>query len=510
MSETSIDSFYLPNIAVQSLPSRDFGKLSPMLTRLTETATPFIALDCFDQSLRRSGYLLLETDTAFKLLGASGALASQPSNGSSRFAAEFSDGPIKQVLAALSPLRRLLPLGSGFVHQADLAFVDDQQKTHCRAFFIFLITQAGDCATLVALQGLKGYDESLNQLRNHLKDMGGIALSSSALYDRLFPGLATYDPKPEILITNDETAFVAATRIVSTLLPIARVNVDGIIADHDTEFLHDYRIQLRKVRSVLSLFKGVYDDAQTADLKSRFSTLMAPTGPLRDLDVYLLERQKFYALLPSRLHGGLDTLFNMLAERRKAEQARLSDHLSSKTYDQEIASLQRLFTNANSLKPGANAQLPAHDYACHLIWRRYRKVCKIAMAIGPETEDARIHELRIHCKKLRYLMEFFSPIFPKSAFKTLLNRLKGLQDNLGLFNDYSVQQHNLHAFLLELPADADGDQLQVAQSIGALIAILHGRQLEERAQVVKNFAQFNSPETQQTFSVLFQARKDGA
>ena len=172
MSETSIDSFYLPNIAVQSLPSRDFGKLSPMLTRLTETATPFIALDCFDQSLRRSGYLLLETDTAFKLLGASGALASQPSNGSSRFAAEFSDGPIKQVLAALSPLRRLLPLGSGFVHQADLAFVDDQQKTHCRAFFIFLITQAGDCATLVALQGLKGYDESLDAFGIHA--IGGI------------------------------------------------------------------------------------------------------------------------------------------------------------------------------------------------------------------------------------------------------------------------------------------------------------------------------------------------
>src|SRR5690606_17893965 len=138
----------------------------------------------------------------------------------------------------------------------------------------------------------------------------------------------------------------------------------------------------------------------------------------------------------------------------------------------------------------------------------YRKVCKIAATIRPETEDAHIHELRIHCKKLRYLMEFFTPIFPKAPFDALLKRLKRLQDNLGLFNDYSVQQQSLQTFLQELPSSGGRINMEVAQSVGALIAVLHKRQLEERAKVVKSFTNFNSPTTQLTFSTLFQERKE--
>lgn len=48
---------------------------------------------------------------------------------------------------------------------------------------------------------------------------------------------------------------------------------------------------------------------------------MAPTGPLRDLDVYLLEQQGFYDLVPERMHIRLDRMFARLRDRREAEQA---------------------------------------------------------------------------------------------------------------------------------------------------------------------------------------------
>ncbi|WP_158618371.1 CHAD domain-containing protein [Candidimonas sp. SYP-B2681] len=389
-----------------------------------------------------------------------------------------------------------------------MAFIDGEEKTHCRAYLMQLTTQNGRVAELVALQGIKGYGESLNILREHVQELGGIALNCNALYDKLFPTLSKYEPKPTIHIASDAPAFDAANKIVSAYIPVARANEQGIIADLDVEFLHSYRVQLRKIRSVLSLFKGIYDDAQTASLKTRFSTLMAPSGALRDLDVYLVEKQAYYDLIPISLHNGLDILYSMFARQRKAEKIKLSRYLRSEDYKREIVELTEVFTRPENLKRGPNADVLAHDHACELIWKRYRKVCRVASGIGPHTNDAEIHALRIHCKKLRYLMQFFSPVFPRMAFKTLLKPLKGLQDNLGLFNDYSVQQESLQVALLNLSGKKGDSALEIAQSVGALVAVLHSRQLKERANVVKNFAKFNSLKTQQMFSELFQQRKD--
>ena len=358
------------------------------------------------------------------------------------------------------------------------------------------------------MQGLRGYDKALSKLTDRVRGLARGPLREADLYGRLFPDHAPYVAKPDIGLRRDDAAFDAASDIIAAYLPVARRNEAGIIADIDTEFLHDYRVALRKIRSVLSLFKGVYSDAQTQDLKSRFSALMAPTGPLRDLDVYLLERGEFYDLLPESLHRGLDRMFAMFTAERRDAHKTLSRQLRSKAYEREIETLVTLFDSRRKLQRGPNADLPAHDFACRLIWKRYRKICKIATGIDADTADEEIHALRIHCKKLRYLMEFFGPVFPKAAFKSLIKPLKRLQDNLGLFNDYSVQQENLHAFLSGLDHTDHARNLELAQSVGALIAILHQRQSEERARVVDSFARFNSAGTQKTFRDLFHGGKE--
>lgn len=506
MNESGIDCYHLPVAALSALTTQAVGKLTPVLTPQNDIV-PYTARDSFNQALRRSGRMLLQTGAGAKLLRADGYITEQPGANEIQFIADFPKGPVKHALADFSPLRRLLAIGSGEMQQAVLALMDDEGKTHCRACLTFLTTAKGRSAALAALQGIKGYDASLDALREHIQKLGGIAFSSGALYGQLFPTRSAYAPKPDILIASDTTAFDAANTFISTHIPLARANVPGVIADHDTEFLHDYRIQLRKIRSVLSLFKGVYDAQQTASLKTQFAALMMPTGQLRNLDVYLLEKQAYYDLVPHKLHKGLDALYGMFAERRQAEQLKLARHLRSSGHKQAMAGLAASFAQPGALKQGPNADLPAQAYARKLIWKRYRKVCKTAAAIGSDTDDAEVHALRIHCKKLRYLMEFFGPVFPQAAFKKLLKSLKGLQNNLGRFNDYSVHQASLQAILLELPQAQSPHSLEIAQSLGALIGVLHNGQLQERAKIMKNFARFNSPAIQQTFSALFQAPK---
>jgi len=254
---------------------------------------------------------------------------------------------------------------------------------------------------------------------------------------------------------------------------------------------------------VVSLFKGIYSDEQTLTLKKTFSDLMSPTGRLRDLDVYLLDRKNYFGLLPKSLHDGLTIMFNLFEIERNKQLKLISKHLKSSAYNKSISRLHALFSGSDDLQPGANAGHSAFIYARELIWKRYRKVCKIARAINPDTPDSEVHELRIHCKKLRYLMEFFSPMFPLNEIKNLIKALKRLQDNLGLFNDYSVQQESLQEFILTHASKGRKQDISVAKSVGALIAMLYQKQLEERAKVISNFQIFDSLTTQQQFQKLF-------
>lgn len=501
MMQLEIAGYCLPPTATNDLEKADFGKLKAVRTQDAEAADVTV-LDCFDQPLRQSNRLLIEVGDTLELLMSDGQILKQVARRTGNFVVDLSDGPVKEALANLSALRVLLPVGSGEMRQETLTLVDDVEKVQCRAQLRLLTTTAGGML-LVVLQGLRGYDKALAQLRKTIDSAGALPLGEVDVYAQLFPEHSRYRARPEITITPDMTAFDAANDIIAAYIPVARANESGVIADYDTEFLHDYRIALRKIRAVLSLFKGIYDFEQTDDLKARFSALMAVTGRVRDLDVYLLERQKYYDLLPQSLHAGLDTLFSRLASERTERQAKLADHLRSKSYHKEFARLAKLLGARKKLTRGPKAELSAKGYASALIWKRYQRVCKIASAIDADTTDAEVHALRIHCKKLRYLMEFFMPLFPQSGMKSLVKPLKRLQNNLGLFNDYAVQQDSLSVVLHQLDEPSQSSVLEMAQSIGALIAILHRRQMEERVRALDSFAQFDSPRTRETFRKLF-------
>ena len=101
-------------------------------------------------------------------------------------------------------------------------------------------------------------------------------------------------------------------------------------------------------------------------------------------------------------------------------------------------------------------------------------------------------------------MEFFSALFPQKMLDELIKSLKRLQNNLGLFNDYSVQQTSLEEFLTTYAqTHRNKNLIAMAESIGALIILLLQKQLAERAKVMQSFTLFDSPETRMKFSEVF-------
>ncbi|MCX7383976.1 MAG: CHAD domain-containing protein, partial [Alphaproteobacteria bacterium] len=49
--------------------------------------------------------------------------------------------------------------------------------------------------------------------------------------------------------------------------------------------------------------------------------------------------------------------------------------------------------------------------------------------------EARLHEIRIEAKRMRYAAELFAPLFPRRESARLMARLKTVQDLLGHLND---------------------------------------------------------------------------
>ncbi|MBM9519553.1 CHAD domain-containing protein [Desulforhopalus vacuolatus] len=489
----------IPAGSIFSLVMEKGGKLSGYL------------VDTFENLLLKAGKILFDVNDTLVLVDLrSGDTVEQGITGAWRFADQLPDGPVTEKLRKITTTRAFLPVGKVKFRLDSGLLLDDEEKTLAR--FRQTVLKSGEKhLTLGVTAMLRGYAHEHQMLVEILQKSGVQSCDNfEDLYRQLGIRDSSYTSKPGLVFAASSTVKNAAVIIIRTLLAVARQNEAGAAADIDSEFLHDYRVSLRKVRSVLSLFKGAFSRKETEALQKSFAELMRPTSRLRDLDVYLMRTEEYMAMVPESAREGVGILFSFLEDERELALRTVVACLRSEDYRIQMEALTRKFSRANNLKNGLDSSRRAHEVGSSLIYKRYRKVCRIASEMDKSTPSSEVHQLRIHCKKLRYLMEFFAPFFPEEAIGLLVRNLKKMQDNLGNFNDYSVQQHFLQKILKE-KMDAFADyELTVSNSIGALTAMLHQKQLAERQKVKNNFIQFNSVETRNLFKQLFSSKKGDA
>ncbi len=465
-----------------------------------------VLLDTFNGVMFHSARMLFQVGEMLLLVDLqSGQMTEQVSTGDWSLAADLEDGPVSSLLKSASKLRAFLPVAKVELCKINGLLLDDEGKTRVR--FRHLDIRCGkNTAGVGSTQYLRGYGQAHQHLRKLLEKIGGISCQDvGQVCEALAIDQEQFTVKPEIQLNPEAAVCDTGKAIIRAFIQTARRNEDGVVADYDTEFLHDYRVSLRKVRSVLSLFKGVFSLEETILLKQDLASIMQKTNTLRDLDVYLLNKEQYLALVPLDTHEGLGLLFDYFAEERKKEQKSVSKFFRSKIYPKDMVRIEKLFRDGSALSAGPRGIEKSKEFACSLIVNRYHKVCKIARSIDRDTEDRVVHQLRINCKKLRYLMEFFAPLFPENEIVTLIKALKLLQDNLGRFNDYSVQQKFLRQVLNNKIDRFGGLEVKVADAVGALTAMLNRLQRKERRQVMKNFDRFDSSETRLLLSKLFHA-----
>ena len=152
-----------------------------------------------------------------------------------------------------------------------------------------------------------------------------------------------------------------------------------------------------------------------------------------------------------------------------------------------------------------DAERPIFDLARKRIYKQYRNVVKAGNRIIEDRDDEKLHKLRIQCKKLRYLVQFFSNLFPPKKINILVGQLKKLQDRLGDYNDLSVQVEYLYVVAEKLPSNRS-QMKKTLVAIGSLIDKLDTKRQLEKEFFDQTFTRFSSSQNQMLFRELF-ARK---
>ncbi|MGZ4971016.1 MAG: CHAD domain-containing protein [Methylobacter sp.] len=422
------------------------------------------------------------------------------------FSKEFEPGKIRDTLAPLLEMRALLPVCALDYETYHLNIINKDEKTILR----LLIEEYGQFAGRVFLQPLRGYDKAVDQIVEILTaTLGLIATNKPILPAALqFQGRKPkdYSSKLNINLDPDMRADIAGKYIYSHLLKAIKANEQGTIADTDSEFLHDFRVAVRRTRAGLSQIKGILPTNTSAYYADFFSWLGQVTGPTRDLDVYLLSFEQYKNSLPVSIREDINPLYDFLLAKQQKAQKELAKKLQSNKYLSTLAEWEQYLKEPSYKKPlEQNAKLTIKKLADRRIWKVFTRVLEEGEAITDLSPSESLHDLRKSCKKLRYLMEFFQSLYPEQEIKCLIKSLKGLQEVLGDFQDYAVQEHNLKLFSEEMMAL--NIHANTFLAMGVLVQDLDAHRCRARKDFASRFEEFKQEENRSAFKLLFAPSK---
>lgn len=289
----------------------------------------------------------------------------------------------------------------------------------------------------------------------------------------------SYTSKIKIEFAPESSSIEASRLILSHLLNIMKLNENGIISDLDIEFLHDFRVAIRRSRSFLSIVKHVIPESASTELKDLYKGIANSTNNLRDLDVLISDHDSYQAALPAELGAGLNVLFKHIKSERSIEQKKVSKYLLSDQYQYQIKWIESLINEDNDR--GHKSEETVENLSSTLILKKYKSLNKAVIKTDSKSTDEDLHMLRIEFKKFRYLIEFFSSIYPAKEVSLIIKKLKNIQDELGRHNDLSFQ-HSLFIDMLNIFIEK-GD-VTAAAAIGGIISIIDIKQRESRLKII--------------------------
>ncbi len=466
-------------------------------------------LDTFDGRLHAAGMRLEHHSVGTRqelVLTAAGTIPARViTTAVPRWATDTPRGPFRARLAPVVEVRALLPL---------LTFTDTWQPAIGRdrtgktivtlmlhvavgvvPWSIEVVRQPGHAAAaqraVDLLLGL-GFDPVPDDLASAVMSASGVAAHG-------------HRDSPTVALSTVQPGWTGWRDVLLNLAESARANWRGTIDDIDTEFLHELRVALRRSRSILGQAHGVLPSSLREHFGDELRWLAGITGPTRDLDVYILEWDRYTAELTDPSRDALEPVLKHLRDHRRRAHAEfvaaLRSDRASTLLDTWTAALTALAEPAADDAPKATDEI-GHVVAAR-IRRTHQRLLDDARTIDADTAAERLHELRKDAKKLRYLVECFGSLIPTHTAKRFVKQMKGLQDNLGEHQDAEVHAAEIHVVAAELSDEHAARTTLVA--LGQLSQQLDATKARARGEFATRLADFDSKRTAKVMDSMLEA-----
>jgi triphosphatase len=254
-----------------------------------------------------------------------------------------------------------------------------------------------------------------------------------ALADRATASPLKAMPSPLSLEMSPVEAFRA---VALSCLAQLQGNEAGAIAGSNSEFVHQARVAIRRLRSAFNLFAPALNPAFVAVYSPRWRELAVGLGSARDWDVFLSE-----TLAPLEEAFPADADLAVLRSRGEAikakAQASASVALKQQGYSQLLLAFSAALFRIEAPTIAAQGKGATGSLAKFARRRLHKRAQMIEVLVREHARmnAERRHELRIAFKKLRYALEFFAPILPVKRLAAYQASLARIQDLLGTLND---------------------------------------------------------------------------
>jgi CHAD domain-containing protein len=418
--------------------------------------------------------------------------------------------PVVDRLARVTEVRALMPLVALHTAFESRRLVDGEGKTLARLTLDRTTVDDGPALPAVLeLTPVRGYASNADALATLLSAQVGLVPEQDdpvtlALRAVGFaPG--SYSSKLRLALDPGATAYGAWITVLRALSAMMQANEAGLRADVDSEFLHDFRVAVRRTRSVLSDALNVFDPDVRSWARDEFRWIGQVTSPPRDADVFVLSMPDFEAALPAVRRGDLKQFQSFLEDYRAETHADLVSALDS---DRSRMLFERwrevLDAPLPDLDRAPQAGAPAVEVAGAQIRRAHRRVIRAGRAINAGSHPEELHELRKGAKRLRYLLECFGSLYANDVVGPVVRELKGLQDVLGDYQDTHVQSEAIERFGQQM-IERHGAAATTLLAMGSIVEHLDLRGREARDNFADRFQQFDGKEVRRSIDEIGRA-----
>lgn len=331
----------------------------------------------------------------------------------------------------IQAMARIRTLRSGTV------VIDEQKRLAEVVYDSAQVLQGGRISNRfseIEIELLEGDEDDLKNLESSLRDAGawvGDQRPKAFRALNLLPGKVGGEKKPASEIGRLQAAIAEQFQAIVNHDPGTRMGTDP-------EDLHQHRVNIRRLRSLLWAAGGLLEPEWANALRGELEWIGDQMNPVRDLDVMIpYLKADMETLEPDEAEALAPFLAALEMEKAQARTVMLAA-LETERY---LMLLQTLEGATRSIRV-CPQEATFRDGAV----KAFKKMRKAARAMDDPPGDEQMHYVRRLAKKSRYSSEVIKEGGGKGVAK-FLSEIKVLQEVLGDLQDAAVAEERIRRYL---------------------------------------------------------------